>query len=79
MDRYIGGRCVENPSRPRTGRRKHVRKKKKKECLVWREAIIVDEIAAHPPDFAEFLIAISSKDFKSTTLISVKKRVVLVI
>lgn len=28
-------------------------------CLVWRVAIVIDEIAAHPPDFTEFLSCVT--------------------
>jgi len=32
--------------------------------LVWREAVIIEEIAAHPPNLAEFFIFTPIKGFK---------------
>jgi len=32
--------------------------------LVWREAVIIEEIAAHPPNLAEFFVFIAIKGFK---------------
>ena len=39
-------------------------KKRERDDLVRREPIIVDKIAAHPPDFTELLLFIPRECFK---------------
>ena len=47
---------VEAQAEQRKGKEKT---KQKKRCLVWRISVIINEIAAHPPDFTEFLVLVS--------------------
>jgi len=35
-----------------------------KECLVWSKSVGIKEIAAHPPDFTEFLVFVSVECLK---------------
>ena len=46
--------------------------------LVWRITVVIDEIAAHPPDFTE-LFSFRAVESLKLTLIRVDKRVVVVI
>ena len=55
------------------------KKEKSYQHLVRRETVIIDEIAAHPPCFAEFFTFGTGECLERTILVCVDERVVVIV